>query len=167
MIKIYTSYEKQHMPTHSSFVPMVDSFPFSNVTCMKNEYCIEIVYNNHRLFDFAIFTVEPWITYLILMKRYFIDGYAEVTDQSKPIVYSFSKAPNNQLHFKLYHRHKNEIKQVALPEEEFISCLFENLFKYLECLRTTRPKYFEYWLKRFEDDLSFVANQIEMNYLKV
>lgn|SRR5690606_13459454 len=167
MFKIYTSFEKQIKQVNPNPLSIVNQFDSSNVTGISKEYCIEIFYNNHRLFDCNIFTVEPWITYLSLMKKYFTNGYAEVSDLAKPIVYSFKQTQPNQLYFKLYHRLKNESKQIQLPEEEFMTSLFENLVKYLEYLRVNRPKYFQYWLKKYDEDLHYVATQIESNYLKV
>lgn len=131
-----------------------------------NQYSIEIIYNEEMLKDFQIITIEPWVTYLLLMKNYFSNDFAIVTDLLKPITYSFTKGENNMLIYQIYNKLNDEILDIHLPEKEFILSLFENLIKYLECMYQCKPKYYRYWIKRYNLALYSVAKEIEEKYLQ-
>lgn len=141
-------------------IEMISKYIFNTF----NQYSIEIIYNENSLTEFQIVTIEPWVTYLLLMKNYLIKDFARVTDLSKPITYVFTKDEHGQFVFHIIDKLNQLTHQVILPEKEFFHTLYESLMIYLQFMKRCNVNYYQYWMSRYEKHIYIVRKQMESKY---
>ena len=133
------------------------------LSSIYNQYCIEIKFCNKSLTPLMVKTIEPWISYVSLIKDYLTLGYAEIQDLTKPIKMSFYKDNNQLFTYKIKELYDpfNE-HEFYFPEKLFFECLVEALNHYLESMEQYDAQYTESWLKRFSSDLQLIQNNIQV-----